>query len=249
MNTPVSPVEAVAKALFELAIKTAREKIEKTDFGLGDAEEFFLGLQKESDAGLVILATSYIDAHLTDAWKRSTRPENLPSGDPMFGSGAKFDVGQPVSAVRGQYRRGGTPMAHIDELTRAVSETGTWVDDMAKRLTWHDRDKAYGALVATLHALRDSLPWDDAVRLGAHFPILLRGLFYEGWHPTSHSLPQKTREEFFERIHASLHHDPGVDPELLARALLALLASRVPEADLEEITMATPKQLHGLWPQ
>ena len=140
-------------------------------------------------------------------------------------------------------------MTHADEFESTVAETKALIEDLAQRLAWHDREKVYRALIGSLHALRDSLPWDEAVRVGACLPALLRGHYYEGWHPTSPSLSIKSREAFLERIHASVHRDPGIDSELVARALFALLAERMPEADLEEARALTPKPLHALWPQ
>lgn len=135
------------------------------------------------------------------------------------------------------------------ELKTALKETEGWIDDLMERLGWHDRERAYRVLIAGLHAVRDSLPWGEAVHLGAYLPPLLRGLYYEGWHPRDGGLPLRRRRAFLERIHDSVHHDPGVDPELAARALLALLAQRLPTGELEDAKIVTPKELHGLWPQ
>lgn len=135
------------------------------------------------------------------------------------------------------------------ELRTAVLETENWIDDLMERLGWHDREKTYRVLVAGLHAVRDSLPWGEAVHLGTYLPPLLRGLYYEGWHPTDGALPLKSRSAFLERIHDSTHHDPAIDPEIAARGLLALLAQRLPAAELEDAKVLTPRELHGLWPQ
>jgi uncharacterized protein (DUF2267 family) len=39
-----------------------------------------------------------------------------------------------------------------------------------------------------------------------------------------------------------------VDAEQVARATLALLAARLPPAEVEDAKAATPKVLHNLWP-
>ena len=111
----------------------------------------------------------------------------------------------------------------------------------------HDRERAYLALLAALHALRDSLPRDEAVYVGAHMPALLRGLYYEGWHPGARG-SAKSRSAFLERIHDGVHRDPAIEAEQVARAVFALLAARMPAAELEDAKAATPKTLHGLWP-
>ena len=64
-------------------------------------------------------------------------------------------------------------MREIGELGRAVSEADAWIDDLAERLHWHDRGKAYAALIGALHGLRDALPRDEVVYLGAQMPPLL----------------------------------------------------------------------------
>jgi uncharacterized protein (DUF2267 family) len=116
-----------------------------------------------------------------------------------------------------------------------------------QRLGWHDRDKVYSALIAALHALRDWLPREEAIYVGASLPALLRGLYYEGWHAARHP-PSKSRRAFVERIHDGVHREPGIDAEQVAKAVLALLAARLPPAELENAKAATPEELHGLWP-
>lgn len=64
-------VERVAKALFDHKVKEAQNEFDAIDLGLDDASDFFLKLRAESDAALVVLATSYIDTQLTAAWTRN----------------------------------------------------------------------------------------------------------------------------------------------------------------------------------
>ncbi len=138
-------------------------------------------------------------------------------------------------------------MSEIQELTTALDTAGDWIDDLLHRLGWRDRERVYRALLATLHALRDALAWDEVVYVGAQLPPLLRGLYYEGWHPGKRGSPS-TRQAFLERIHDGLHRDPGIDAEQVARAVLAMLAARLPPGEVEDAKAATPKSLHNLWP-
>jgi uncharacterized protein (DUF2267 family) len=138
-------------------------------------------------------------------------------------------------------------MATTAALDAPVLATEEWIGDLMRRLGWHDRERVYLALLAVLHALRDSLPRDEAVYIGAQLPALLRGLYYEGWHPGGR-VAVKSRSAFLDRIHDGVHRDPAVDPDQVARAVLALLAARMPPAELEDAKAATPKPLHNLWP-
>jgi len=138
-------------------------------------------------------------------------------------------------------------MPGLEELSIAVNATEEWVDDLTRRLGWSDRRRVYLVLLASLHALRDAVSRDEAVYIGAQLPPLLRGLYYEGWHPGSRPAT-RSRAAFLERIHDGVHRDPGIDAEQVARAVFALLAARLPAAELEDAKSATPAVLHNLWP-
>ena len=74
-----------------------------------------------------------------------------------------------------------------------IQTTNVWLNDLVDRLGWQDKQRAYHALTAGLHALRDRLPVNEAVALGAQLPMLVRGFYYEGWHP--HDKPTKERKK------------------------------------------------------
>ncbi len=129
----------------------------------------------------------------------------------------------------------------------AVHAAEEWLDEFINRLGWHDRQRAYSALIATLPALRDCLPQEQAIDLGAQLPSLIRGFYFEGWHSHARATA-RTRAAFFERIFDAVHRDPAIDAEAVARALLGLLTARLPPAEIESVKAATPHDLHNLWP-
>lgn len=137
-------------------------------------------------------------------------------------------------------------MTSPTDFSSEVNAAEAWIDDLLRRLEWHDRQRAYLALVGALHALRDCLGRDEAVYLGAQLPTLLRGLYYEGWHP--HTRKSYGRSAFLERIADSVRRDVAIDPEQVAKAMMALLAAHMPAAELEDVKAATPSALHNLWP-
>lgn len=138
-------------------------------------------------------------------------------------------------------------MSTIPDLDAAVHDAEDWINDLVQRLGWHDRQRAYLALLAALHALRDALPRDQAIYLGAELPTLLRGLYYEGWHHGQQPITG-SRGAFLGRLHDGVHRDPAIDPEHLARCFLTLLAARLPAAEVEVAKAATPPDIHNLWP-
>ena len=76
-------------------------------------------------------------------------------------------------------------------------------------LEWHDRQRAWSALLSVLHVLRDCLGCDEVVYLGAQLPPLLRGFYCEGWHPRAHKPNGPRRVP--ARIGDGLKHDLAVD--------------------------------------
>ena len=135
----------------------------------------------------------------------------------------------------------------IAELGNAAASAEEWIDDLARRLGWSDREKVYLALVATLHALRDSLPAHEAVFLGDYLPVLLRGLYYEGWRLPKYS-SFRSRDAFLERVREGVHRDPPVDAEPVAKAVLAQIAEHLPASELEDVRAVTPNALRAFWP-
>lgn len=126
--------------------------------------------------------------------------------------------------------------------------THVWLNDIMKALGWDDRERTLRLLRATLHVLRDRLPVDEAVHLGAQLPMLLRGLYYEDWHPAGTPTRQRTREAFLEPIAAAFSRDPTMDPEAGARAVFTALAKHVSAGEVEDVRHMLPAEVRELWP-
>jgi uncharacterized protein (DUF2267 family) len=87
---------------------------------------------------------------------------------------------------------------------------------------------------------------DEAAQLGAQLPLIVRGLWYEGWHPAHKPLHLRTRAELFERIHQGLSGVPE-SPALIARALFRLLDRHVTEGEIAKVRHVLPEDLQQLW--
>lgn len=136
----------------------------------------------------------------------------------------------------------------IPEFRRHVEDSTAWVLDLKARLGWHHTHLAYLALRTTLHALREHLGTDDALYFGLGLPTLLRGDYFEGWHPHKRRHRSQTRQAMLTWIHQGLEQNPAVDPELVARKVFEVISTRLPAAELEQLKAATPKVLGALWP-
>jgi uncharacterized protein (DUF2267 family) len=136
----------------------------------------------------------------------------------------------------------------LEAFDTTVQKTNTWLKELMGELGWQDKHKAYSALRATLHALRDRLTVDEAAQLAAQLPMLVRGLYYEGWDPTGKPVKERQRSQFLERIMQSFRGDESVDPERVARAVFALLSRRVTSGEIEDVKHVLPTEIRELWP-
>lgn len=129
-----------------------------------------------------------------------------------------------------------------------VQKTYDWIKAVQEELGWDNPRKAYRALRATLHALRDRLTVAEAVNLGAELPMLVRGFYYEGWTVSGKPLKERHKEQFLEHIQESMRSDFDVDPDEVARAVFAVLARRISRGEIGDVKRVLPEALGDLWP-
>ncbi len=126
--------------------------------------------------------------------------------------------------------------------------TNAWLHELMEEMGWPQRERAYHALRAVLHALRDRLPLDEVAALGAQLPLLVRGIYFEGWHPAGKPLKGHRREELLAEVGAAFQGDRDVDPERVARAVFTLLERHVTQGEIEGVKHVLPAELRALWP-
>ena len=129
-----------------------------------------------------------------------------------------------------------------------IQTTNVWLNDILELLGWREQHQAYHALRAVLHALRDRLPVDQAAALAAQLPMLVRGFYYEGWHPHGKPLKERHEEEFLAHVAASFRDEPGIDPGQVARAVFQILAKHVTAGEVESVKQCLPAEVRSLWP-
>jgi uncharacterized protein (DUF2267 family) len=137
------------------------------------------------------------------------------------------------------YKAFSTTVAKTNRVLKEIEEIYGWPPER--------RGQSYDALRAVLHAMRDRLTVDEASDLAAQLPMLIRGLFYEGWKPSK--MPVKMhREEFLEHVRREFPYSINGDIEDLVITVINALRDYIAEGELEDIKTNMPKDLAAVFP-
>ncbi len=135
----------------------------------------------------------------------------------------------------------------LDVFDSTLQKSNLWLRELMDDLHWEDRHRAYLALRSTLHILRDRLTPEEAVQLGAQLPMLIRGVYYDGWKITERPYKIRDKGEFLAMVHREFMNDPSIDPEQVVRAVFTLLSRKISEGEIQDIMHIMPKELQDLW--
>jgi uncharacterized protein (DUF2267 family) len=115
-----------------------------------------------------------------------------------------------------------------------------WVESMMAELSTEDPHKALSALGAGLKALRARLTTEEAARFGAWLPLLIRGLFFEGWDPTIKPREIHQRSELLALVREKYAPRSDMPTDAIAAAFLAVLDRQLGTAEMAEVASKFP---------
>lgn len=130
----------------------------------------------------------------------------------------------------------------MDLFSQAHEQANVWVKDVMRHLDSEDPHGALHALRAGLHAIRDRLTTDEAAQLSAQLPLVVRGLFFEGWDPGRRKTRLHTREEFLSVV--AQHYRPREDRSgaSILDAVIAVLARHLSVGELGQVMKRLPEK-------
>lgn len=139
-------------------------------------------------------------------------------------------------------------MNRLPVLDSTIQKTREWLKDVTDGLGFPNEKAAFAALRAVLHSLRDRLPQPNAVQLGAQLPMLIRGMYYEGWDPLKEPSRIRHQDEFFNLVAAELkEHAELRDARRVTKVVFGVLANRLDAGEKEKLLRTLPKDLRELW--
>lgn len=139
-------------------------------------------------------------------------------------------------------------MSGHESFDHAVQEGNIWLRNIAERLHFDDRRHAYSGLRAVLHALRDRLPPDDAVHFSAQLPMIIRGLYFEGWHLAGKPNADRTLDAFCAHIADGLPPKFPMDAKTTAEGVFDVIWTELDEGEVAKVIDRLPVAIKALWP-
>ena len=141
-------------------------------------------------------------------------------------------------------------MSGHHDLDHAFQEGNLWLRKVAEQLHFKEEDRhAYSALRATLHALRDRLTAEMAVHLSAQLPMVVRGLFFEGWRMGRRPSDEQTVDDFCGHIERELPPKFPMDGKTVAMGVFEVLWTQLDVGEIAKVIDQMPPALKTLWPQ
>ena len=87
----------------------------------------------------------------------------------------------------------------------------------------------------------------EAVHFGAQLPMLIRGLYYEGWKPSETPI-KMSRQQFLEAVEEKIVTDRFLDPVRMTHDVFALLQNYISPGEVDNVKQILPKELQTLLP-
>ena len=136
----------------------------------------------------------------------------------------------------------------VDALNKTLQKTHEWLEELTRIGDYSGQAQAYSVLRAVLHTIRDRLQPDEAADLASQMPMLVRGLYYEGYNPGATPIHIRTQKEFLEVVERRLGRNTRVDPELACRSVFDLLDNRISLGEIQDVRHMLPGDIRMMWP-
>ncbi|MFI5387889.1 MAG: DUF2267 domain-containing protein, partial [Fimbriimonadales bacterium] len=109
----------------------------------------------------------------------------------------------------------------------------------------NDLHRAYQALRAVLHALRDRVEPDVAAHVAAQLPLLVRGIFYEGWDPGKTPV-RMSLTEFLARVEIEAGLKDTSEVEDAVRTVMSVFRDELGQGTMDHLISVLPSDFAEL---
>lgn len=131
----------------------------------------------------------------------------------------------------------------LDIFDTTIEKTNLLLRSIEEEFGWKNRrNQSYLALRTVLHAIRDRLPADVAVNFSAQLPLLVKGIYFDGWQPENKPVKMH-REEFLLYIGNEFKYDVEGGLERLAKRVSEKIFSMYGQEEILKILDNLPDDI------
>jgi uncharacterized protein (DUF2267 family) len=134
----------------------------------------------------------------------------------------------------------------LEVFDKTIHTTNIWLRDIMEEIG-PDRQVAWRVLGVVLHKLRDRLPLELAVHLGAQLPLLVRGVYYDQFDPKVLPAGWSSMDDLVDEIASWLSDTRPVNAKAAVDAVLEVLSRYIPPGQIVKVQNALPRQVRQSW--
>ncbi len=134
-----------------------------------------------------------------------------------------------------------TGIRRLDDSMQKTNELLHKIDD---KLGWDDMNKTYSATRAVLQATRDRLQPEEATDFASQLPMVLSGVFYEGYKISDKPL-KIGKEQYIQTIRENMTNQAD-DPERIAKVVLSVIGDKISPGQITDMMSNMPKDIQSL---
>jgi uncharacterized protein (DUF2267 family) len=143
---------------------------------------------------------------------------------------------------------GVTIMTVPTAIAHGVQQIQEWLKELRDNADLADEAEALSVLRSVLHQLRDRLTPEEAIELGAQLPVIVRGIYYEGWRPSQTPEKVRSKQKFLDEVMIKML-PRRLDPEAAVKDVFALIAHHCDPGEVGDVIGQLPADIKELWPQ
>ncbi|WP_294606572.1 DUF2267 domain-containing protein [Roseovarius sp.] len=136
----------------------------------------------------------------------------------------------------------------LEVIDHTVHLTHEWINDLSERLGWSSKSSTLRMLRTGLHQIRDHLGVNEVAQFSAQLPLLLRGMFFEGWVPKNTPLKERHAAQFIAAIEEQVGQVTEYRGAEDITAVFHLLNARISRGEIEGVRATLTKEIRALWP-
>ncbi len=131
----------------------------------------------------------------------------------------------------------------------SIDKTNLILKEIEQAYGWSKerRHQSYAALRTVLQLLRDRLPIVESAQFAAQLPVMVRGVYFEGWDPTI--VPVKlNRSDFLYEVRQGFPYEVEGGVEGMVNVVLDALKRHVTPGEWEDVKSNLPREFGSMMP-